>query len=71
MGSTQIKQDSSIKEACQECTYDNNIGCLSILLSESENSSLSSASLLTVGSLIKASGTTSASSAMLLLGHKL
>ena len=68
MGSIRIKQDSSIKEAYRECTYDNGIGCLSILLGESEDSSLSSASLLIGRRLTKTSHTASASP---LLVHKL
>ena len=59
MGSTWIKQNSSINEINWECTCDNGIGCLSILLGESEDSSLSSTSLLTSRRLTKTSHTTS------------
>ena len=68
MDSTRIKQDSSIKEAYRECTYDNGIRCLIILLGESEDSSMSSASLLASRRLTKTSHT---ASALPLLGHKL
>ena len=60
MGSTRIKQVSSIKEAYQECTCENDIECLSIILGESEDLNLSSASLLAGGSLAKTSHKTSA-----------
>ena len=71
MGSNRIKQDSSINKINWEYTCDNGIRCLNIFLSESEDSSLSSTSLLTGRRLTKTSHTTSASSAMPLLGHKL
>ena len=71
MGSTRIKQDSTINEINRECTCDNSIGCLSILLGEGKDSGLSSASLLTGRRLTKISYATFASSAMPLLGHKL
>ena len=71
MGSTWIKQDSSIKKINRECTYDNGIRCLSILLGESEDFGLSSTSLLTSRRLTKTSHTASVSSASSLLGHKL
>ena len=71
MGCTRIKQDSSIKIAYRECTCDDDIRCMSILLGESEDSSLSSASLLTGRRLAKISHTASTSFALPLLGHKL
>ena len=71
MGSTWIKQGSSINKTNWECTCDNGIGFLSILLGEGEDSSLSSASLLAGKSLPKSSSTASTSSASPLLGHEL
>ena len=68
MGSTWIKQDSSINKANRECTYHNGIRCMRILLDESENSSLTSTSLLAGRSLAKTSHKTSATT---LLSHNL
>ena len=68
MGSTRINQNFSINKTNWKCTCDNDIGCLSILLGEGEDSGLPSTSLLTGGYLTKTSGTTSA---MPLLGYKL